>query len=172
MVLWVLCLVIIAILLRLAFGDLIDRLRISVKQNLRHRAKQKLAERWCKKWLELSSLIQELGKCNWQPTEEQRNTYSELHSWFISNRIRLLPAWKSFYINRIDAAYERQLGSSASLKYKVLTGYEDPFSYFYEPFLIEEFQEHFKYQSESDIAEVLIKLRELNKEFVQWVSLR
>jgi len=170
-VIWgVIIVMLIWLVLRLILGDSPKKLVRWIKDLRQDCAKRKIVKEWCKKWFELSPLILELRKCNWQPTQEQRNTYSELHLWFIKNRTRLLPVWKSFYLGRTHAAYERNLGSSTSLKYKVFTHWEDPFSYFYEPFLIKEFQEHFKYTREGDIAEVLDKLGQLISEFVQWVS--
>lgn len=158
------------LVLRLILGDLPNKLVRRIKNSQQNRARREMVKEWCKKWSELSPLILKLRRRNWKPTPKQRNTYAELHSWFLENRTRLLPEWRGFYLGRTDAAYEHNLGSSASLKYKVFVHWEDPFSFFYEPFQIEEFQEHFQYTSASDIGEVLTKLGQLNNEFIQWVS--
>ena len=162
-------LVIIAILLRLAFGDLIDRLRILVKQNLRHRARQKLVKEWEEKWRDLCKLLGEVIRIDWQPTKEQENEYSKLRSWFRRNRSEFLPIWANFRASRTRAAHE-QYGSSASLAHKVFSdNYEDPFSYFYKPFNIEELDKILEYHK-PDVGDVVIKLLERMDEFVTWVS--
>lgn len=158
------------LVLRLILGDSPRKLVRWIKDLRQKRVRREMVEEWCKKWFELSPLIIKLCGRNWKPTQEQRNAYAELHSWFIKNRTRLIPEWKSFYLKRTDAAYERQISSEASLKYRVFMHWEDPFSFFYEPFQIEEFRWHFQYTRASDIEEVLTKLGELNNEFAQWVS--
>jgi hypothetical protein len=158
------------LVLRLILGDLPNRLIRRIETRRHNRARLEMVKEWCKKWSELSPLILKLCKRGWKPTAKQRNTYAELHSWFVEKRTRLLPEWRGFYLGRTDAAYDRSLGSSASLKYRIFMHWEDPFSFFYEPSQVEEFQEHFKYTSYSDIEEVLTKLGQLNNEFIQWVS--
>ncbi len=170
-VLWVLCLVIIAILLRLAFGDLINRLRTWIKQNLRHHARQKLVKEWYEKFRDLRELLREIIRTDWQPNKEQEDEYYKLHSWFIRNRSKFLPTWARFQASRTGAAHE-QYGSSASLAHKVFyDNYKDPFSYFYKPLSIEELDEILK-SHKYDVEDVLTKLLERMNEFIEWTSLK
>ncbi len=168
-ILWILWLVIIAILLRLAFGDLIDRLRIWIRQNLRHRARQKLAEEWYEKWRELGLILFDVAKKKWKPIKKQKEDFSRLRTWFRINRSKFLHIWHSFEYSRRKMAHD-YYGSSTSLEHEVFyDNHDDPFSYFYEPLTIEQLEHLLQYHHD-EMPEVMLKLKELMDECVQWVS--
>jgi hypothetical protein len=167
-ILWLLWLFIIAILFRLAFGDLIDRFRFWIKQNLRHRAEKKIVHEWYEKWQDFCELLRKVVRTDWEPTKKQENEYSELHSWFITNRSKFLPVWHGFNTWRSDAAHEDEYNGTASLKWQVFQkSYKDPFSYFYEPFRLEDLGNILGYHK-PDVGDVLKKLEELMDECIEW----
>lgn len=59
------CLVLIAIPIRLAFGDLLNKLRMWIEGRVRHRAALKAAKEWRHKWVELWQLIHEVTENDW-----------------------------------------------------------------------------------------------------------
>lgn len=167
----VILLVLVVLLIRFAFGEWLNKLRISIENRRRHHARQKMAEEWYEKWRDLCELLGKVIHTDWQPTKEQENEYSKLRSWFRRNRSKLLPIWHSFEYPRRKMAHE-YYGSSTSLGHEVFyDNHDDPFSYFYEPFGIEELDKILEYHM-SDVGDVLIKLLELTDEFVEWTSLK
>lgn len=156
-------------LIELIFGDWLKRFRIWIKACQQHRARKKLVKEWRSKWKELSFLIAEVIESDWQPTEKQKRNYTELHSWFIKNRGQLLPLWHSFNRGRRRAAHEHERHGQFTLAHKVFVdNRQDPFSYFYEPLLIEELGDVLRSRRSSDISYIMVKLKELIDEFVEW----
>lgn len=165
----VILLVLVVILTRFAFGDWFKKLRISVKNRRQHHARQKLAEEWYEKWRELCLLLYDVASNNWQPTEEQKNDFSKLRTWFRINRSKFLHIWHSFEYPRRKMAHE-YYGSSTSLGHEVFyDNHDDPFSYFYEPLTIEQLEHLLQYHHD-EMPEVMLKLKEFMDECVQWVS--
>ena len=169
--LWVLCLFIIAILLRLAFGSLIEKLYISIKVRRWKRKRLTQVKNWYTKWIEPDNLINEVIGSKKAPTKHQEARYLKLHFWFVGNRAGLIERWKHFDKNRTSQAYERDMEGVA---HDVLFDHwTDPFSCFYEPLSLLELKgimELYRWEDD-EIRYTLAKLTELTHEFVQWASL-
>jgi hypothetical protein len=169
--LYIIYTVFVVVLIRLAFGNWFNKFYIYIQKLLRRRAEKKLIHEWHGKWLDFCELLRKVVHTDWELTKKQENEYSELRSWFITNRSKFLPVWQRFDARRTDAAHEDELGSTTSLKWKVFReNYKDPFSYFYEPFFLEDLDHILRYHK-SDIGDVLIKLKELMDECIEWARL-
>lgn len=169
--LFVIYAVLVAVLIRLAFGDWFRKLTIWVRNGRRGRAQRKVASNLFAKWVGLSNQLAGRG---YQPTKEQEDKYSELHLWFIRNRQNFLPLWYNFRRTRTDTAHDSHYhNSTVDLGYKVLvTNSEDPFSYFYEPPIVRILCDTLERERPGVVRLILAKLDELTVEFVQWARLR
>lgn len=141
----------------------------SVRNRKQYSANRKLVKEWHEKWRELSRLISKVIEGAWQPTDEQKHTYTELHWWFIKNRGRFLPLWHSFNRGRRSAAHESEhRGQFTFVREVLVDNSDDPFSYFYEPLLIEELSQAISNRRYDDIAYIFVKLKELLDELIEW----
>jgi hypothetical protein len=172
--LYIIYTVFVVVLIRLAFGNWLNKFYINIQKLLRHRAEKKIVHEWYEKWRDLCRLMQKVIKNNWQPTKKQNDAYSKLRFWFITNRSKFLPVWHGFNTWRSEAANEDKFNGTTSLKWRVFReNYKDPFSYFYEPFRLEDLGHILGLgYNKPDVGDMLIKLLELLHECTEWTSLK
>jgi len=172
--LWVLCLFIIAILLRLAFGDLIESFRIWIRRRLAHRKRCKLVENWRTKWLEMANLVNTAMHSKRKPTDDQEIRYRVLRFWFIKHRTQLILIWQHFNHVRTQQAHENDY-DQYSAQHNVFHDHRyDPFSCFYEPLslgILKAWMIETEHWSDTDTWLILTKLKELTNEFVEWIKI-
>ncbi len=157
-------------LIRLAFGEWFNKLQRWYNERTEYRKNLKLVTNWSNKWSDLSKLLVSARDSDWKTNDEQVDEYSMLRSWLRRNRSEFLPIWHRFQRARRSAAHERPTSSSNLAHDVFYNNYDDPFSYFYEPLAIEEFERILRHQ-ERDMAIVLIKLHESLEECFEWVKL-
>lgn len=172
--LWVLCIFIIVVIVRLAFGDLINQLRMWIKNQQYKRSRYKLAKDWSILFGELSELVSQVSDQDWKPTKDQSIKYYKLRAWFRRNRSELLPRWYSFVSNRTNTAYSLD---NSSLEHRILDmHWTDPFSCFYDPLDLERMgillRNEFQTNEGNRVRYVIIRLRELTDEFVTYIRAR
>jgi len=171
---FVIYLVFIVILIRLAFGDLIGRFRIWVREKLIYRERYRLVKNWHTKWVEMASLVNKVINSKKEPTAEQNKRYLMLRFWFIKNRTQLIPIWRQFQRVRTQQAYENDYGRYSAQEHVFSEHAYDPFSCFYESLslgILRAWMIETKHWSAADIWLILTKLEELTYEFVQWTIL-
>jgi len=162
-------------LIRLVFGDLIERFRIWIAKKLAHRERCKLVKNWRVKWIEMANLVDKVMNAKNKPTDERERRYLALHFWFIRHRTKLIPIWQHFKHVRTQQAYENDY-DQYSAQHNIFREHAyDPFSCFYEPLslgILRAWMVETKHWSATDIWLILTKLTELMDEFVEWISLR
>ena len=163
--------VLVILLVRFAFGDWFTKLRRWREHRSYRKNRLKVAENWCNKWIDLSQILLNASNSDWRVSNEEQNKYRNLHNWFRLNRSKFLPIWDWFKRNRERVAHENE-GSSASLVHKVFyESYNDPFSYFYSPLTLKEFDDILKYH-ENDMPLVLLRLKEQLEELIEWIKFK
>jgi len=161
------------LVLRLILGDLPAKFIKWIKDRQSSKAELGLAKKWYDEWLKLADLVNEAIELSDEKiTKDLKNRYFALHTWFINSRAKFLPLWRYYHSIRTQPAHESNSDSHA-LSYEVfITNYKDPFSYFYEPLVIEHLRVILKNRDNDNVRYVLSKLSDLTIEFVQWVSSR
>ena len=162
--------VLIAVLVRFAFGDWLKRFARWIREIRKQRIDLRIAISLRSKWFELLGLLSDIMDADWQSTREHEDKYLEIRRWFINNRSTFLPKWHHFNHYRTNTAHSNlYYDSTRDLGYKVLReNYQDPFSYFYEPVTVRMLCRLLKNEPNAEVQLILIKLRDLCNEFVQW----
>jgi uncharacterized membrane protein len=162
--------VLVILLIRFAFGDWFTKLRRWQEHHSYRKNRLKVAGNWCDKWIDLSQILLNASSNDWRVSDEEQNKYSNLRNWFRLNRSKFLPIWGWFKRERERAAHE--YAGRASLMYKVFyESHDDPFSYFYSPSTLEEFDDILEYH-ENDMPLVLLRLREQLEELIEWIKFK
>lgn len=168
-IVFIILLVAIIILVRLALGDLFNKAKRKIDRFRWHYARVKLAKNLYSNWLELTKLIEEVTHTG-RPNKEQRAKYDELHNWFIKNRSRYTPIWYHFACDRASSHDSHYWSSHSDWGYKLFSETpKDPFAYFYEPLKVEMLDKSLHLYSDLNLA--MDKLTDRTKEFVEWIKL-
>jgi len=157
------------LIIRAAFGDWFIEFTRWIRKKRQQQTRTKLTADWYQKWRELCLLLYDVAKKKWKPTKIQEESFSKLRTWFRINRTEFLHIWHSFKYYRSKMAHE-YYASSASLGHEVFyDNHDDPFSYFYEPLTIDQL-EHLLQYHHNEMPEVMLKLKELLDECIEWVD--
>lgn len=163
--------VLVVILIRLAFSDLFTKLRRWQEHRSYHKDRLEIAKDWCNRWIDLFEILLNAKNNDWRVSSEEQNTHRNLRNWFRLNRSKFLPIWDYFRRDRESVAHE-SADSATSLMYEVFyENHEDPFSYFYSPSTVEEFDGILGYH-EDEMSLVLLRLREQLEELIEWIKLK
>ncbi len=171
----ILCSVFFVVLVRFALGDLLKGLFAWAQKWFKHRKEEKLVKAWVENWKEMTEIVKEVLGVNGEPSEVQEKRFYGLHSWFNSNRVRVIRLWRIFQKVRTEDAYASEYEVYGSYSLGTLreifgSHSEDPFSWFYAPMSIKLLKKELesKHWNDSDIRLALDKLGERGEEFLQW----